>query len=158
MDYLNNNIYEIAGYSIGGGLGFRTSREKKHIFAGIVNASFMPMGAANSDYAPNYVVEGFDTTRTYNMGSGASTRIDAYWIFPGGDLSIHHNFWWVHTLQGAPGDEFIGILQPKLRIRVIGRWYLGLQYLFYHRFGKYKEYPDISIQNNEFRAFIAFRF
>lgn len=158
IDYMDNNVYEIAGYSVGPGIGYRTSRAGKHAFGGLFNIAFMPMGGANSDYAPNYAVEGSDSSRTYNMGMGATSRLDAFWLFPGGDVSLRYSFWWLHTMAGAPGDEYIGILQPKVRFKLIGRWYLGIQYLLYHRIGKYKNYDNIDLQNNEFRAFIGFRF
>ena len=84
--------------------------------------------------------------------------MDIYWFFPIGDFNLKFSYWWVHTLHGAPGDEIIGIWQPKARFNIIGRWYLGLQYLLYHRIGKYKDYDDIDLRNYEFRAFIGFRF
>lgn len=158
IDYMHNNVYEIAGYSVGPGIGFRTAENKPHAFVGLMNASFMPMGGANSDYAPNYKVEALDSARTYNMGMGASARLDMYWFFPIGDFNLKFSYWWVHTLHGAPGDEYIGIWQPKVRFNIIGRWYLGLQYLLYHRIGRYKDYDDIDLRNNEFRAFVGFRF
>ena len=157
-DYLDNNVYEIAGYSVGPGIGFRTAPNKPHAFGALFNGSIMLMGAANSDYAPNWKVEELDSARTYNMGMGAGAKLNGFWLFPRGDLTLNYSFWWVHTMQGAPGDEFIGILQPKLRIGIIGRWFVGLQYLLYHRIGKYKDYDDINLRNNEGRAFIGLRF
>ncbi|TFG99403.1 MAG: DUF3943 domain-containing protein, partial [Calditrichales bacterium] len=146
IDYMHNNVYELAGYGAGPAIGFRTSAENQHAFSALLNVSFMPMGGANSDYAPNYKVESLDSARTYNMGAGASSRLEAFWLFPGGDISLKYSFWWLHTMQGAPGDEFVGILQPKARFQIIGRWYLGLQYLLYHRVGKYKDYDDIDMR------------
>jgi hypothetical protein len=157
-DYLDNTIYEIAGFGVGPGIGFRTAHNKPHAFTSLLNVNFMPMAAANSDYAPYYEVDGLDSARTYNMGMGASAKLNTMWMFPIGDLSLNYSFWWVNTMQGAPGNEYIGMWQPKLRFRIVGRWYLGLQYLLYHRIGKYADYDDIDLRNNEFRAFVGFRF
>ena len=158
IDYLHNNVYEIAGVSIGPGIAYRSLAFKRHHLAGLINFAFMPMAAANSDYAPNYKVEALDSARTYNMGLGSSAKIRLYWVFPLGQLTINYSYWWVHTLQGAPGDEKIGILEPVLQVYLTRRWFIGLQYLLYHRRGIYKDYDNINYRNNEQRIFFGFRF
>ena len=158
IDYLHNNVYEIAGVSFGPGLAYRNYAMKKHHLAALVNAAFMPMSAANSDYAPNYKVEALDSARTYNMGMGASAKIKLLWVFPVGQLTVNYSFWWVHTLHGAPGDEKIGILEPVFQIYVTRRWFIGLQYLLYHRRGIYRDYDNVNIRNNEQRLFFGFKF
>ena len=158
IDYLHNNVYEVAGYSMAPGLAFRTSMEKKHTFISNFNVGVMPMGAANSDYAPNYEVEALDSARTYNMGWGATARLSADWLFPIGSLRIEYSFWWVHTLQGAPGDEYVGMLEPRLSFRITRHLGIGLQYLLYHRKGIYADYDNINLRNNEQRLFLSYRF
>ncbi|HID39058.1 MAG TPA: DUF3943 domain-containing protein [Calditrichaeota bacterium] len=158
IDFLHNNVYEIAGYSAALGIAWRSPYDKKHTFIANMNIGIMPMSAANSDYAPNYVVETLDSARTYNMGAGGSARFSFSWIFPIGSLSFDYSFWWVHTLQGAPGDEYIGILEPKLKFRITRHWVIGLQYLLYHRRGIYADYNNIDLRNNEQRLFLGYRF
>lgn len=157
-DYMRNNIYEIAGYSIGPGIAFRTPKNQKHEFISGLTVAFMPMGAANSDYAPSYKVEALDSARTYNMGNGASAVFNFAWLFPIGNLTLDYSFWWVHTLHGAPGDEYIGIWEPKITFHITKNWYVGLQYLLYHRRGIYEKHKNIDLRNNEQRLFIAWRF
>jgi hypothetical protein len=115
------------------------------------------MGAANSDYAPHYSVAGLDSARTYNMGVGAQAKLDAVWRFPIGELSFSYSFWWVHTLNGAPGDELIGMLWPSLSFNVYQQISIGLELLFYQRNGLYDDFPNIYLRNNEKRAFVSFR-
>ena len=158
IDYLKNNVYELAGYSLAPGIAFRTPTSKKHILITNLNLGVMPMGAANSDYAPHYKVEALDSARTYNMGWGASARASLSWLFPLGTFNLDYSFWWVHTLQGAPGDEYIGILEPKIRFRLTRHLNIGLQYLLYHRRGIYAEYDNIYLRNNEQRLFLSYRF
>ncbi len=158
IDYLHNNVYEIAGYSVAPGIAYRTPMKNRHTFITNLNIGVMPMGAANSDYAPNYKVEALDSARTYNMGWGASAKASIKWMFPIGSLIFNYSFWWVHTLQGAPGDEYIGILEPQLRFRLTRHWNIGLQYLLYHRRGIYADYDNIDLRNNEQRLFISYRF
>jgi hypothetical protein len=157
-DYLNNNVYEIGGVSLGPGIGFRTKRKEPFQFAAILNISYMPMGAANSDYAPGFEAGELDSARTYNMGTGMQAKLDLNFKFPYGQLSVVQTFWWVHTLDGAPGDEYIGMLWPMLTIHIYRRLHIGFEYIIYHRAGRYKDFPDIDLRNNEKRLFISYRF
>lgn len=157
-DYLENNVYQVGGVSFGPGIGYRTSHKKKSQFAGLLHVALMPMGAANSDYAPDYKVEFLDSARTYNMGPGAHAKTDLIFRFPAGAVSLHYSFWWVSTWVGAPGDEFIGMLQPRFRIHIWKKWFIGLEYLLYHRVGVYEDYDNVDMRNNEQRLFIGYAF
>lgn len=157
-DYLNNNIYEIGGTSVVAGVGYRTPHKNKVQFLGLFHAGPMLMGGANSDYSEYFEVAFLDSGRNYNMGPGATARLEALLRFPFGSLQIGYSFWWIHTWDGAPGDEFIGMWQPTFRIRVTRHWYLGLEWLIYHRHGKYDFAPDQDVRNNEQRLYVGFDF
>ena len=160
--YMHNNVYEIGGVAVGGVVGYKTPDEKPVEFMTSVHAAFMPMGAANSEYAEYFPDETLDSARTYNMGPGALGKINMQLKFSFVTLVLRYGFWWVHSLSGAPGDEYIGILEPKVYFDVYDRWVIGLQYLLYHRKGKYEneagEDASLSSQNNEQRLFLAYRF
>jgi hypothetical protein len=157
-DYLNNNVYQLGGVSGGLGVGYQTPYNRSVQFTGLLHGAALFMGGANSDYAPEYELEFLDSARAYNMGPGALTKFESFLRFPFGSLYVGYSFWWIHTWVGAPGDEFIGMLAPKLRIQVYDRWFLGLEYLLYHRFGKYDNYPDRNHRNNEQRLFVGYAF
>ncbi len=157
-DYLENNVYQIGGVSVGAGIGYRTANGKKTQFIGLLHGALMPMAAANSDYAEEYKVIFLDSARTYNMGPGLHAKTDLIFRFPAGALSLHYSFWLVDTWVGAPGTEIIGMLQPKLRIHIWRKWFIGLEYLLYHRVGKYEDFDDVDMRNNEQRLFIGYAF
>jgi hypothetical protein len=158
FDYLENNIYQIGGTAVGLGIGYRTSPDNAVRFAGTLHGSLLLMGAANSDYAPEYKVAFLDSARTFNMGPGAQAKLDAGMFWSWGSFYLGYTFWWIHTWDGAPGDELIGIWTPRLRIDVYGPWSLGLEYLLYHREGKYDQFPDKSSRNNEQRLAVGYAF
>ncbi len=157
-DYLNNNIYEVGGTSVMIGAGYRSPQKDKVQFLGLIHAGALLMGGANSDYSEYFKVEFLDSGRTYNMGPGAAVNMRLLLRFPFGSLDIRYNFWWIHTWDGAPGDEFIGMWQPALRIKLWKHWYLGLEYLLYHRHGRYEYFPNQNVYNNEQRLFVGFHF
>jgi len=157
-DFLNNNVYELGGVSAGLGIGYQTPGNKDYQFIGMLHGAALFMGAANSDYAPEYEISFLDSARSYNMGPGAHTKVEAILRAPFGSLSVDYSWWWIHTWDGAPGDEFIVMIAPKLRVHVYGRWFVGLEYLFYHRAGKYDLFPDRDYRNNEQRLFVGYAF
>ena len=157
-DFLENNVYQIGSVSIGPGIGYRTPPKKSLQYMGTLNAALAPMGAANSDYSEAYKVAFLDSARTYNMGPGAHIKMENILRWSWGSFFLGYSFWWIHTWDGAPGDELIGMWSPKLRIRVYKRWFLGLEYLLYHREGKYDDYDNVSMRNNEQRLFIGYAF
>jgi hypothetical protein len=158
FDYLENNVYQVGGVSTGLGVGYRTPYNKGVQFMGLLHAAALLMGGANSDYAPEYKVSFLDSARSYNMGPGAHSKLETILRFSFGSLYIGYSFWWIHTWDGAPGNEFIGMWTPKLRFQIFNRWYLRLEYLLYHRVGKYDNFPEKYYQNNEQRLFIGYAF
>jgi hypothetical protein len=157
-DYLENNVYQLGNVSIGPGVGYRTPEKKSIQYIGVIDAGLSPMGAANSVYADSFDVAFLDSARNYNMGPGAHIRMENIVRWSWGSFYLGYSFWWIHTWDGAPGNEYIGMWSPKLRIRLYDRWYIGLEYLLYHRIGKYDDYEDLSSQNNEQRLFIGYSF
>ena len=155
-DYLENNVYQIGGVSVGPSIGYRTAKGKSTQYIGLVHAAALLMGGANSDYAKDYYVSFLDSSRTYNMGPGAHFKMEHFLRFSFGALYLGYNFWWIHTWDGAPGDEFITMIRPQLKIKLYKKWYLGLEWRLYHRFGEYDQFPNRDYRNNEQRLFIAY--
>ncbi len=157
-DFLNNSVYNVGGASVGLGIGYKTPPKKSVQYVGILNVAALLMGGANSDFAPEYKVEFLDSARTYNMGPGGHIRMENIIRFSFGSLYLGYSFWWIHTWDGAPGDELIGMFRPQLRIRIYENWYLGFEYLIYHRRGLYDNYENKNMQNNEQRLFVGYGF
>jgi hypothetical protein len=157
-DYFENNVYQLGSVSIGPGIGYRTPKKKNIQYIGIFNAAVSPMGGANSDYSEGYTVAFLDSARTYNMGPGVHFKMENIVRWSWGSFYLGYSFWMIHTWDGAPGDEYIGMWSPRLRIRVYKSWFLGLEYLLYHREGIYEDYDNVSRRNNESRLFIGYAF
>jgi len=157
-DYLENNVYQVGGVSVGPGVGYRTSHKASTQYIGMFHVAALLMGGANSDYSEAYEVAFLDSARTYNMGPGAHIKMENIVRFSFGSFYLGYNFWWIHTWDGAPGDEFITMIEPKIRIHVYKTWHMGLEWRLYHRFGRYDQFPNVDMRNNEQRLFVAYSF
>lgn len=159
-DYISNNIYTIGATSLGWGIVYRFPAVNDAELLSEMHISVILMGGANSAYAEEYLVPGVTSYpyRDYNMGTGLNSKFEGTLSFPWGSLHLGYLGYWIHTLDGAPGDEFIGIFKPKFTYRIMGPWNIGLEYLFYQRQGKYADYPDVNLLNNEQRLFLSWKF
>jgi len=158
-DYISNNIYTIGATSLGWGIVYRFPAVNEAELLSEMHISAILMGGANSAYAEEYYIPGVSYPyRDYNMGAGLNSKFEGTLSFPWGSLHLGYLGYWIHTLDGAPGDEIIGIFKPKFTYRIKGPWYVGFEYLFYHRTGKYADYPNIDLLNNEQRLFLSWKF
>ncbi len=158
FDYINSNIYQVGGISIGGGLIYKFPNISKGELVTSTHISVMVMGGADSEYAPYYEVEGLDSARTYNLGVGLSGKFEGVLRLDIGSLYISYNLYWIKTIDGAPGSESVGIIKPKLFFHLSDTWDIGFEFLIYHRMGRYDDYPDVDLVNYENRLFVAWRF
>ena len=155
-DYMANPVYRLGATSVAGGLLWRVPEWNSAL---TFQLGPILMGAANSVYAEQYKVASLDSSRDYNFGMGALTKIEGTWGISWMRLYVGYQLYWLHTLQGAPGDEFIGVWMPKVLFYPFGPWTVGLEWLLYHRRGLYHGlFPDIDLHNNEQRLFIGYTF
>ena len=158
FDYLSNNVYQVGASRIGGGAIYKFPKVRDVELLTSMHVNVILMGGVNSIYATEYKYAPLDSARNYNMGMGMSGKFEAFLSMDIGNLYIGYLLYWLHTMQGAPGDEFIGIIKPRLRIYLSRYFDLGFEYLLYYRRGVYKDFQDIDWQNNEQRLFLAYKF
>lgn len=150
-DFYDNNTYKVGGISFGAGLlTLYTGSDKKSI-ATSVHLNFMPLGATNSDYSAFGEKE-------YNFATGFNMKFESVFDFGWGDALVNYNLYYMHTVIGAASNEYIGLLRPRLRVRIYKGIGVGTEYVFYHREGYYNDYPDVFIRNNESKIFVYYDF
>ena len=154
FDYLNNPVYTLGATAIGLGTIFQS---ENRAFVGTAHLSGILMGATNSVYAEQYKVASLDSSRAYNFGSGAQVRVEFNYRIGIVRLFAGYHLYYLHTIQGAPGEEILGLFRPKI---LVGLWdgiALGLEYGIYHRNGRYHGlFPDIHLRSNEQKIYFAY--
>jgi hypothetical protein len=111
----------------------------------------MPLGACNSSYSAFGEKE-------YNFSSGINLKFESSLNLHWGKFLVDYSLFYLHTIIGEKSNEFVGILKPKVEVKLYNDLFVGAEYLFYHREGKYTDYPDISLRNNEQKIFLAYNF
>ncbi len=152
-DFFDNNTYKVGGISFGGGLLslFQNSKESKNRISTSVHLNIMPLGASNSAYSAFGEKE-------YNFTTGMNMKFESFLEMSWGYALVDYKIYFMHTVVGASSNEFVGILKPKIQVNVYKNLSVGAEYLFYHREGYYKDYPDIHTNNNEQKIFVNYTF
>lgn len=147
IDILSNMIYKLSAASFSGQVVNVYRASKSVTIESSMSLAAILMGGTNSKYA---VEEGKD----YNLGPGASGSIGAKFIFSEfGEVYTNFKRYWIHTLAGAEGNEFIGLLNSGINYNILNNLIIGIEFLLYERYGDYKNYENYSDSNTAFRIY-----
>ncbi|MBL1213311.1 MAG: DUF3943 domain-containing protein [Ignavibacteriae bacterium] len=147
FDFFINDVYKLTAASLTGQLINRVKLSNSIKMENNLSISVILMGGKNSQYAAE---EG----KEYNLGPGASGSIGMKFLFKNfGEVFSNYKRYWIHTLSGAEGEEFVGLLNIGINYQLLENSKLGLEFLLYERYGDYKYYPDTKDANSALRVY-----
>ena len=133
-----------------GRLANRYKVSRSLVLENSVSVSGIPLGATNSRYA---TIAG----KEYNTGPGAAAKASASCeIVDYGALHVNYWRYWIHTLSGARGDEFVGLLGVGVKYHLSANSSLGFDFKLYDRCGNYTQLPDTRTVNTFLRTYVMF--
>lgn len=148
IDIHINTVYKLSATSVSSQIISRIPISNSFLLQNYLGVSAILMGGTNSQYSST---EGKD----YNIGPGASAKIGSKLILKNSyELYANYKRYWIHTLSGASGEEFIGLLNAGFNFRLFGKNTLGAELLLYERFGDYKYFPDTKNSNVAIRIYM----
>lgn len=147
FDFFINDVYKLTAASLAGQLINRITLSNSLMMENNLSLSAILIGGTNSQYA---VEEG----KEYILGPGGSGSVGIKFLFENfGEVFSNYKRYWIHTLSGAEGEEFVGLLNIGINYQLLENSYLGLEYLLYERYGDYKYYPDTQDSNSALRIY-----
>ncbi len=152
-DYINTEAYEIGGQSVGASMLWRYRSGNWG-----VGFKFQPTAAVISAISSEYAEQ---TGRSYDFGSGAGLRTYATVNKSGIDFAqLFYIFVWSHSLNGAAGDHFIHFFgaraeTPQVQVPFFRHVGAGAQFIYAARESKYRDFPDVSRRNPQFRVYMT---
>lgn len=148
VDIHINTIYKLSATSVTGQIINTVPLSASVSMQNYFGLSAILMGGTNSHYAS-------EAGKDYNIGPGASAKLGVKISFENfGEIYSNYKRYWIHTLSGADGEEFVGLLNIGINYQLLEKSYLGLDFLLYERFGDYKYYPDTQTANSALRFYI----
>ncbi|MDP4237551.1 MAG: DUF3943 domain-containing protein [Bacteroidota bacterium] len=139
-DYWDNNIFELGAFGIGAGLISKFDISGSSNLYTTLHLAFVPLAGNSSIHGPDS-----SEVRDYNYGGGAETELESILSFGTfAKLSVLANYYWVHTYVGLPGNNFVGILEPKLTVQLFKDVSIGLEHIVYYDDRYPRNAPDDS--------------
>lgn len=151
VDILINTVYKLSATSLTGQWIDRRALSSGVMMQTVLSVSAILMGATNSRYASEF-------GKDYNIGPGASAKIgvDVH-VQPSTSVRVSYKRYWIHTLSGAAGEEFVGLFKVGTSRNLNSFLDLGVDLLLYERYGDYKHFPDTQTANSALRLYAQFR-
>lgn len=149
FDYVNTYAYEVGQQSLGAALLSRFPRTPLGTIGTEVHLNGIMLAGVGADY------ESY-TGRSYDYGPGASAEISASLVRRGLPwLTLRHGQYWVHTLNGTPGEHHLSITRVQLDVPIAAYLGVGVQYLLYLAENDYRDLPDTHERFPEVRGSIS---
>ena len=151
FDYWNNNILEVGSLGFGPGIISRVPLGKNSNLYSALHLAAVPLAGNNTRFGPDS-----SELRNYNFGGGFEGRIEetlnlSKWI----TMGFSGYYYWIHTYVGLPGNSFLGILKPKITIKLFGNTSLGFEHsVYYHDRFPHNELPTLRLTQTEQKIFL----
>jgi len=157
FDYIQNDIYQISTLDLSIGFMFKRKLRNETLLTGSLMFGAVPMAGVDSEYAKYYLVDSLNMSRNYNLGGGATYKVNLSFHIPYVTLKSNYTIWYMKTYHGAKGSELVGIFEPAVHINILERISFGMQAIIYHRKADYSGFPDIDMLNRNYKAFVEFK-
>jgi len=149
-DYWDNKTFELGSIGFGGGVLTKLPINKTSNLYTSLHIALVPMAGNSTHFGP-------DTSqlRDYNYGGGlegmfeSTVNINKY-----ATASLIYYYYMIRTYVGAAGNNFIGILKPRLTVRVFKALSIGFEHYVYYNDRYLKDLPAIHSVRTEQKIFL----
>ncbi|MCX6567469.1 MAG: DUF3943 domain-containing protein [Candidatus Aminicenantes bacterium] len=156
-NYWDSRIFEVAALGFGGGIIAKWRLAENSNLQTAFHLGIVPLGASNSPYVD--IVEGGIPGRDYDYSGGAETKFEGTLNLANrAQVTAIYYLYWLHTYVGPAGNKFIGIFKPRIAIRLFGDLSLGFEYLYFHKDGYLRDFPDVHRHNSEQKLYLMLYF
>ena len=129
FNYFDNETFELATMAFGPGIVSMLPIESSSNLNTTFTFGIVPL-AGNSTRFPVT-----DTTqyKDYNFGGGAEAKLEAT-LNLGGWVKITFigYYFWIRTYVGTAGDHYIGLIKPRVELRLFSNLSLGFEHQVYY--------------------------
>jgi hypothetical protein len=150
-DFFENQAYEIGALSFGAGWISRYKTSKNSLFVSAAHLNLMPFGGTKSQYVDVNL-------RNYSFAGGFNAKVEGSLNYKWGSFYAGYNIYWYYIYVGVPGNEWYGIFRPKAVININKNLGIGAQFMFAHKSGHYKDYPDVNGRTSQTMLLLQYTF
>ncbi|MCX6285196.1 MAG: hypothetical protein NTW31_13295, partial [Bacteroidetes bacterium] len=153
-DYWDNNKFELGTIGFGGGVISKLPMSKASNLYTSIHIAFVPFAGNSTSFGPDT-----SQVRDYNFGGGLETKFETTLnLGKYATATLRYYFYWVHTYVGAPGNNFIQIVKPRLTVRLYKYLSIGCEYSLYYNDRYISGLPAIHTIQTDQKIFILLYF
>jgi hypothetical protein len=153
-DYWDNKAFELGTMAFGGGVVSKLPLTKNSQLYTTIHLSVVPFAGNSTRYGP-------DTSqfRDYNYCGGLGGKIEnTLELGRAASATFIGYYYWLRTYVGHKGDNYIGLIRPRIEIRVVKNFSLGLEHLVYYSDRYPSDFHPIHIVQTEQRIYLKIYF
>ena len=125
-DYFDNKTFELGTIALGGGIMSKYPLSKEAYVFTNFHLGIVPLAGNSTRLGP-------DTSqfRDYTYDGGMETKLETGLNLDWASVQLNGYYYWLSTYVGASGNNFIGIIRPRITIKLIKNLNLGFEQLLY---------------------------
>ena len=154
-DYYDNNTFELGALAFGGGLFSMLPLGQKTFLYTNLHAGVVPFSGNSTHFGPDTASE----FRDYNFGAGFegkfTSTLNLSDKFSG---SFVFEYYAIRTYEGIPGTNYIGILRPRITVKLVKNLSIGGEYFVYYNDRHLENFAPIKSRRSEQKIFLQYFF
>jgi len=154
MEFFDNNTFELGSIGFGPGIISKLPFSKSTNLYTNLFVNIVPLGGLSTRFGP-------DTTQTrdYNYVGGAEGKLECTLNIGGWtEISFIGFYWWLHTYVGTPGYSYVGLIKPKISVRIFDGLSIGYEHLVYYSDRYPNDYASVHDVRTEEKIYLQLFF
>lgn len=149
-DYWDNKLFELGTLAFGAGLISRTPiRTNSNLYTAF-HLALVPLAGNSTRFGPDS-----SQYRDYNFGGGVEGKLESTLnISNWSSVGVTGYAYLIHTYVGNPGNSIIGILKPRVTVKLLKNFSLGLEQHYYVNNRYINHLPTAHVTNTEQKIFL----
>ncbi len=128
FDYWDNRTFELGAIGFGVGLINKVPVFKHSNIYSASHLGVVPFAGNTTQF-----ISDTSLYRDYNFGGGLQTNFESTFnINKYASLKFAAYYYWIHTYIGSGGENFIGIIRPRITIRLFRNLSIGYEHFIYN--------------------------
>jgi hypothetical protein len=150
-DYWDNKTFELGAIGFGGGVFSKLPIGKTSNLYTNVHVAAIPFAGNSTRFGPDTL-----QFRDYNFGDGLEAKFESTInIGKWATASFIYYYFFIHTYVGLPGNNFIGILKPRVTLKLYKGLSIGFEHYVYYNDRRLKNFLPIHSARTEQKIFLS---
>ncbi len=152
FDYWNNRVFVLGSLGFGVGIISKISLPKNSNLFSSAHIALVPIGANRTNFGP-------DTSpfRDYKFGGGVEAKVEeTFNLNKYAAIGLNAYYYWLHNYEGDPGRSSIGIIKPRVTLKLLKNLSVGLEHHVYYvnQYLKNNPTPTLQLTRTEQKVFL----